>query len=191
MATTCIITLSRQPHQRNDVPSGFSYINQAQVVRTHRELHEARRIAINKCQDDYLMFVDDDDPMPTGVWRSDFKGFCTGPEFVNGKEYVIKDREVTLSKLQHRAIHKGIIRTIDAQRVMGELPDGDYVTEYMLHNLVVLWKGLVYEPQFKIYWNPGEMHYRTANAFRNASFFMFQSARGTLNKLKMKYGDTD
>lgn len=169
MSWCTIVTLSKEPTTRSDIPKGFAYLNPTQSFDDVDGFNHYWKKALAQVKTPYCSFVDSDDPMPEGKWTCGFRGAAFGMDYINGKLVEPRQFRYKGGPFNHLDFHKSILNTQDAQRLLPFIPDGEYLPDMMVHALCLgLW-GLNFEPKWFTHWNPGQHHKLSGKARINTT----------------------
>lgn len=161
-----VVCLSKQPFHHE----GYSgpYVN---LVCDHDKnlhaLHLQRMLSIFMVQTPYFTWVDVDDPIPDGIRPPVLKGLLYGRETITyldwPKRALTPNYKVIEPKLFYfeglmrdpKLIHKAMVNTALARKVVEQLPNGDYYTEMLFYGILGLWRGVEVDPVFNAHWHYG------------------------------------
>ena len=171
---TCL-TLSAKPHSF-ELPTGIAYVNHISQFSTAQELHKERLAAIMKVDTPTFFFQDDDDPLPNFYPDVFDKGLVYG-DFIKLESVMDLEPITRCREYDHRwhlknpeYLHKAFCNTGKAQKIVPQLPQGEYWTELLLYYFLGKEYGAVYDPKLIMPWKVSYqgMHTKAHNSVVNS-----------------------
>ena len=165
-----VITRSRTPFIREDVPRGMDYVNEVGIYSAPEDTFSHFKNAILRVKTPYGIFVDDDDPIPTGIRPPVDAAILVGAELIDGVLWS-KVKWPPQNFLTQVGIHKCVFSTKYAQLVLSLLPDGPWYPEWLIYSTLMLSGGMEYDNNFIYVWNKsnGNGHHREVSVLLEAT----------------------
>lgn len=151
---TCI-TLSQFPFNRTDIGTA-KYINYNSYFRDEIGQYIATREALKLCDTEFCILCDDDDPFPDKILYPE-KALVYG-DFLVSNNYsmiMIRSSEWTFNKnlCNYWLIHKPVIRTKEALKVLNNIDPIDIHFHYFLYFMMAYCFGSTYDTRLELWWN--------------------------------------
>ena len=183
-----IITLSKTPVNRTDI-FNLDYINHNAYINSEEKLFIAIKAAIRKVKTPYLIFVDDDDPVPVNIiLPSDNVGMVYGDYFTQFGKRIDRNKSSEFSDEAYSKnvlmMHKPIFNTEKVKTVVEKLPILDNYAQSIIAYFVAKIYGAEYNKQLIVLWNkaPGNKLHRALKNNRESLFDFIKSNELTITE---------
>lgn len=182
---TCI-TRARTPFKRKDIPPGLCYVNEVGHYIEPEDTFRHFKNAILRVHTPYAIFVDDDDPFPTGIRPPTNAAILVGDEF-RDKMLWSKARWPTENLLTPIGIHKCVFSVPHAKLALTKIPDGPWYPEWIIYSTLALAWGWEYDKNFIYTWNQSKgngHHKEVTQLIRNTQDWINNNQSASVAKLR-------
>ena len=181
-----IITRSRTPFVWPRPSEQFAYVNEMGLYTEPEDTFRHFKNAILRVHTPYAIFVDDDDPFPTGIHPPTNAAILVGDEFRDRRRWS-KARWKINQLLTPIGIHKCVFSVPHAKLALTKIPDGPWYPEWIIYSTLALAWGWEYDKNFIYKWNQsgGNGHHKeVTQLIRNTEEWINNNQSASVAKLR-------